>query len=67
MRERESESVSEIVNFQDLRLAKMRRELQEEIDITLAWIAEKESKWAKESESAKLERGLVFLYGKHNI
>lgn len=42
--------MSEIVNFQELRLAKMRRELQEEIDITLAWIAEKESKWAKESE-----------------
>ena len=42
--------MSEIVNFQDLRLAKMRRELQDEIDITLAWIAEKESKRAKESE-----------------
>lgn len=38
----------EIVNFQELRLAKMRKELQEEIDITLAWIAQKEIKWAKE-------------------
>ena len=53
--------MSEIIDFQELRLAKMRSELQEEIDITLAWIAE------KESESAKLERGLIFLYGKNNI
>ena len=43
--------MSEIINFQELRLAKMRKELQEEIDITLAWIAQKEIKWAKEKES----------------
>ena len=29
--------MSEIVSFQEARLAKMRKELQDEIDITIAW------------------------------
>ena len=32
--------MSEIIDFQELRLQKMRKELQEEIDITLAWANE---------------------------
>lgn len=32
--------MSDIIDFQEARLAKMRKELQDEIDITLAWANE---------------------------
>ena len=49
--EREGEQVSEVIDLHQVKLEKMRRELAEEIRITLAWIAEVETR--KERESAR--------------
>ena len=48
--EKEGEQVSEVIDLHQVKLEKMRRELAEEIRITLAWIAEVEARREKASK-----------------
>lgn len=45
--------MNKVIDFQELRLSKMRKELQDEIDITLAWADEVATRngWKREGES----------------
>ena len=42
--------MSKVIDFQELRIAKAKKELQEEIDITLAWIKEMDKKLGREGK-----------------